>query len=151
MQSVIAKNQSQSRSAPVMEDVADKVRRHPTWSVGDVAHQGDIIIVAIQAVPVGATKRKSRQLAEGDTRGSKHVLAGGKIFDADPAILAKAVADATQGRVIVQPQYIGPVIAGACVIEHPEHQHQAFPEHKASVICYQRNVDAEGREQRAAD
>ena len=131
------------QSAPLAPHV------HPAWGPGDTAHQGDLIFVALPKLPGSIQPRKERQLAEGDTKGSRHVLRGGKIFDASKKELRQMIREIAD--MDVEEKYIGPVFAGACTVEHPQHAHQEFPAHKATVVVFQRNLDAEEREQRVRD
>lgn len=142
--------ETMNNTVPSLETTtASKPRRHETWSVGDKAHQGDLIFVALKKLPKSAKSRSDRQMAEGSTKGSRHILEGGKCFDCDAQELAKALkADA---KMIVDPKYIGPVFTGECVLTHPQHQHQAFPNHACTVVVYQRNLDADEREARVLD
>ena len=141
-----------SISAHPLETQAQPIRRHITWSRGDAAHQGDLIFICLGAVmPSSCRKRMHRQLAEADTRGSKHMAVGGEVFDADPDQIVSLIGEATAGKVSPGAEYIGPVICGPCTIEHPEHQHQAFPEGCVTAVVFQRNQTAEEQEQRARD
>lgn len=138
--------------APTMEQQRPHAKRvHDAWSPGDVAHQGDLIIVALGALPKSAKPRTNRQLAEGDSRGSRHELVGGECYDADPKELAGLIASATGGKVKVDPKYVGACFSGAAVIDHPQHAAQEFPDQPCSVVVFQRNLDAEEREQRQQD
>lgn len=136
---------------PAIETRPQRVRRHETWSPGDCAHQGDLIFVCIHALPPGMNSRENRQLADGDTRGSRHVVEGGNVYDGDAAVLARAVRKATGDRVSPSADYIGPVFTGPCVVTHPTHQHQAFPAGTVTVTVYQRNFTIDQREMRADD
>lgn len=137
--------------APLAETRGPIIRRHETWSAGDHAHQGDIIFVCIAGLPKSAKLRADRQLAQGTTIGSRHVLDGGECFDADPARVADAIYAATNGHIVVDPRYIGPVFTGPATVTHPQHQDQAFPDVTVTACVYQRNMDAEEREVRARD
>ena len=135
---------------PALEQRQPKApHRHPAWMPGDVSHQGDLILVALTVLPKSAVLRHNRQLAEGATKGSRHVLIGGTVYDADKVEARKMLkADA---KLDVDERYIGPVFSGAAIVTHPEHAHQVFPEQVCTVVVYQRNLDAEEREQRARD
>ncbi len=139
------------KNVPEMELYGPVVRVHETWSPGDSAHQGDVIFVCLPKLPGSVKARGNRQLAEGDTRGSKHVLCGGDLYDTDHYELSRMIRDATKGRVNVPAQYIGPVFAGEATVTHPQHQHQAFPADTVTACYYQRNLDADEREIRARD
>lgn len=141
---------SSPTNAPAAEQNKLACREHGTWSPGDTAHQGDLILVCLPGLPKSAKARTNRQMAEGETRGSKHVVAGGEVFDADANEVVNMIAKATGGAVKVEPRYAGPVFTGPAVLEHPEHQHQSFPE-SVTCVVYQRSLDAEEREARSQD
>lgn len=141
-------------SEPQERIVNDAPKMHATFEPGDVAHQGDIIIVCIGTLPESAKKRKNRQLAEGNTQGSRHILERGTVYDADAGEVAALIRKHTGCE--VDPQYIGPVFVGhakptANDLTHPEHGHQGFPAKAVCAVVYQRNLDAEEREQRTRD
>lgn len=123
--------------------------------IGQGCHQGDLIVVRLGAMPTSAKPRNSRQLAEGDTQGSRHILAKGQVFDADPAEVAALIKKAN--GVVVNPAYIGPVFCtnqnGEANLEHPEHgDHLYRGENMCFGTIYQRNWDAEeAAERRARD
>lgn len=126
----------------------DEPRRFDAWAPGDVAAQGDLNLVCISALPKSAKTRSNRQMAEGATQGSRHIVEGGECFDADPAEVAGLIKEAT-GKDI-DPRYIGPVFSGPCTLTHPEHGNHDYPACTNAVV-YQRVLDAEEREQRAQD
>lgn len=115
--------------------------------------QGDLYIIRIASLPASAKPRQDRQLAEGNTRGSRHVLSVGECFDAVP----QEVADLLNKHVMnanVQDRYIGPVFRtreGVATIEHPEHGDHRYEGDMTCVVVYQRALDAEEREARVAD
>lgn len=123
------------------------------FPVGTTAHQGDLIFVRIASMPTSAKKRNQRQLAEGNTQGSRHILGVGNAFDcnADEVVaLIKSVCRKAE----VTARYIGPVFTGDCDkadVTHPEHGHHYFRGSMIIATVYQRNVDAEEREQQVRD
>lgn len=130
----------------------DALKIHETFEPGDTSAQGDINVVCIRRLPNSAKARKNRQLAEGDTQGSRHVLRDGAVYDADREELAALIKQATGCE--VPAQYIGPVFTGEggpSYLAHPEHGDQQFPAESVCVTTYQRNLDQEEREQRVAD
>lgn len=142
------------RDEPCERICNDDAKLHQAFEVGDVAHQGDIIIVRIGSLPKTAKPRKSRQLAEGDTQGSRHVLKRGKVFDADPQEVMELILKATKKT--VETRYIGPVFVSPDDptendLDHPEHGNQGFPAKSVCAVVFQRNLDAEEREARVAD
>lgn len=142
---------SNAGSAPAIEQGSLPVRNHQTWMPGDAAHQGDLILICLAALPMSAKVRRNRQMAEGETMGSRHVVAGGEVYDADPKEVAAAISEATKGCVAPTEMYIGPVFSGPCVLEHPQHQHQSFPGETVTACIFQRNQTAEDQEARARD
>ena len=137
-------------AAPSIETGSAKVPHvHSTWEKGDSCHQGDLILVCVGSLPKSAKKRENRQLAEGDTRGSKHHLIGGTVYAAAAAECASLVKAATGAA--VEPMYTGLCFAGKSELLHPEHQHQHFPDHACTIVVHQRNLDSEERAVRAMD
>ena len=122
------------------------------FPVGSVAHQGDVILVRLAGLPDGAESRNNRQMAIGETRGSRHMLAIGAAFDCPLRNVSQAIGRLTGSS--VGEQYIGPVfqtVAGLASLLHPEHGHHHY-EGKMTIACvYQRNLDAEEREHRVLD
>ncbi len=147
--------QKKSVEMPAVERIVnDAPKLLSTFAVGDVAHQGDLIIVAIDQLPASAKPRKNRQLADGDTQGSRHVLEHGEVFDADPWEVRKIIHRLTGCD--VEEQYIGPVFISPAEptendLVHPEHGNQGYPAGTVCAVVFQRNLDAEEREQRARD
>jgi hypothetical protein len=121
---------------------------------GMVSHQGDLIVVAIAMLPASAKPRKNRQLADGSTQGSRHILERGDIFDANPSDICELIFRATKVR--VDPRCVGPVFVAPKSptehdLTHPEHGHQGFPTGSVCAVVYQRSLDAEEREARVRD
>lgn len=134
--------------------INDAPKLHSTFEVGDVAHQGDVMFVAIAELPKSAKVRVNRQLADGNTQGSRHVLERGDVYDCVVAETAKAIKDAT-GCTVTE-DCIGPVIVSPAAptendVSHPEHGNQGFPAGTICAIVYQRNQDALERAQRTRD
>jgi hypothetical protein len=125
-----------------------------SFKTGDVSHQGDIIIVCIGKLPANAVPRQNRQLVDGSTQGSRHVLERGDVYDCDPQIVAQLIEKAA--GVTVPSGYIGPVFVSPADptpydLTHPEHGHQGFEAGSVCAVVYQRNLDAEQREVRSRD
>ena len=134
--------------------INDESKFHEAFGTGDAVHQGDIMVIGIGAIPSGARNRKSRQLADGSTQGSRHVMTRGKVFDCDPVAVSQAIKDATGIR--VDARYCGPVFVSpenptADDLDHPEHGNHGFPARQVCAVVFQRNLDAEQREQRVRD
>jgi hypothetical protein len=141
-------------ASPAERICNDESKLLASFEVGDVSHQGDIIIVRIASLPRSARPRSNRQLAEGTTQGSRHVLTRGDVYDANVREVASLLKDAT--RVDVETRYVGPVFVSpadptADDLTHPEHGNQGFPAGAVCAVVFQRNLDAEQREARVAD
>lgn len=114
----------------------DSVRRFPeAASVGDTFRQGDIYITLISSLPTDVEFSNNRQLAEGDTQGSRHII------DGDCNIYRKKSPTMLEGPYLQVKE---------AIITHPEHGHVSLPIGCYS-ITYQKNLDAEEREMRAMD
>ena len=123
------------------------------FPVGTVAHQGDLILVRIDSLPPSAKPRKNRQLADGSTQGSRHILDRGDVFDCDFGEVVAAIARVCKG-VTVDRKYIGPVFqAKDCVADltHPEHGNHSYCGDMTIAVVYQRNLDQDEREARVVD
>lgn len=134
--------------------VNDAPKLHVSFEPGDVSLQGDLIIVAIHSLPASAKARANRQLAEGTTQGSRHILERGDVYDCAASEVVKAIAKAT--GVTVNDQYVGPVFISPADptendLSHPEHGDQGFPAGTVCAVVFQRSLDAEEREQRVVD
>ncbi len=141
---------TKTRKAVSRQTQGDAPVSHPAWATGDTTPQGDLIFVALPGMPKSAKARKNRQLAEGETKGSRHIAEGGVIHDADKAELRKMIQKAT-GADIAE-TYIGPIFTGNVTVTHPEHVHQSFPAIEGcTAVVYQRNLTAEEVEVRQQD
>ena len=125
-----------------------------SFELGDVSHQGDIILVRISGLPKSAKPRENRQLAEGDTQGSRHVMTRGKVYSADPTEIARLIKSAT--NVDVDGKYVGPVFVSPedpteNDLTHPEHGHQGFSAGAVCAVVFQRNLDQDEMEARVRD
>lgn len=142
--------------------VNDAPKLHEVFDIGQASHQGDLIFVRIDKLPASAKPRTNRQLAEGDTQGSRHVVEHGDIFDCDRREVSLMIEKATAKYchrpvgVYISEQYIGPVFVSpdaptADDVTHPEHGNQGFPAGSICATVFQRNLDAEEREAVARD
>lgn len=119
----------------------------------DVLRQGDIYILKLPTIPAKATPRTNRQLADGNTQGSRHVLKGKvELYDAEPGDVLAMVRE-EYPEVDLRDYQIGPVFrtAGGSVVEHPEHGNRELSEPGCYGVVFQRSLDADGREERARD
>jgi hypothetical protein len=108
---------------------------------GDVIRQGDVYLVALDSKPKKAGAFAGRQLAPGDTQGSRHVAEGDcEIYqpeETDAIRILNRLIPETRGET----QFLGPVIVakGAVEITHPEHGNRTLPgEGQAYLVTYQR-------------
>lgn len=142
--------------APAAESIVNNAPRTFTdadFPVGTAAYQGDLIIVRIAALPPSAKPRANRQLADGDTQGSRHVVDRGEVFDADPVKVAKAIKAACP-KSNVDARYVGPVfrtVGEKADLVHPEHGYHLYRGEMVLAAYFQRNLDAEEREQKTRD
>lgn len=135
------------------EDIKNDAPAGVALAVGDVLRQGDLYVVRVHELPARKTKRKNRQLADGDTQGSRHVLRGKcGLFDVRAgdvdALLKKA-----DRRFDVRDYQVGPAFetTEAITIEHPEHGHRTLTEPGCYISIFQRSLTADEREERARD
>ena len=134
--------------------VNDEAKLHATFEPGDVAHQGDLMIVAIGTLPASARPRANRQLTEGNTQGSRHILERGDVYDADKDEVASLLKKATGCDVpleLIGPVFVSSEAPTADDLSHPEHGSQGFPIGTICAVVYQRNLDAEQRAVRSQD
>jgi hypothetical protein len=105
---------------------AAKTERIGSPSLGDVVRQGDIYLVCIESLPVGQ-ETKNRQLAPGNTQGSRHIVAGDAAF-----VEVESFGD-------VPAVLVGPAFAcnGDCTVMHPEHGDKVLPAGTTFQVIYQ--------------
>jgi hypothetical protein len=151
------KTQRKKQMAVASESIVNNEPRTFTdadFPVGTTAHQGDLILVRIESLPSSAKKRANRQLADGNTQGSRHILAPGcKVFDCDGNEIVASIAAVCRG-VTLDAKYVGPVfqtVKGKADLDHPEHGNHLYRGDMTIACVYQRNLDAENREQRVVD
>lgn len=145
------------KNKPVPSDKPVKLSTK-NWPVGSVAAQGDVLLVRIE--PPKLLNRKSiqrtdRQIVPGNTRGSRHIVKGGKLYNVRPGILARLVETVTTGKTYsVDSEFIGPLIVTDknTVLEHPEHGDHVYLEAGTYIVpVIYRNLDAESRSRRVVD
>ena len=133
--------------------INDAPRTFVDFPVGTVAHQGDVMFVRIASLPAGKP-RKNRQLADGTTQGSRHILEGGEVFDCEPGEVARLIGQACKG-LNVDARYIGPVFRTKDTeadVVHPEHGDHCYRgQDWVIATVFQRSLDAEEREARVQD
>lgn len=133
MQNVIEESLVKLRESVEGLDAA-KTERIGSPSLGDVVRQGDIYLVAIKSLPSGK-KTENRQLAPGNTQGSRHCLEG-KVEIIEKGSLDK-----------VPEQLCGPAFkcVGDVTVSHPEHGHKVLPKGTVWQVTYQRAFSEEIR------
>ena len=91
-----------------------EVRVIKSMKVGEVVRQGDIYIERVSALEGKGKAVKSRQLAPGTTKGSRHIV------DESPSVTLWESKPSLEGKAAFQ---IGPAIEakGDFSITHPEH------------------------------
>jgi len=145
----------QTKETPSREAIINNApKRFSDFPVGSVSHQGDVIFVAIPTLPASAKPRTNRQVADGSTQGSRHVVERGDVYDGLPAEIVLLIRQATGCD--VDARYVGPVFVAPSDptehdVTHPEHGHQGFPAGTVVACAFQRNLDAEQRERRTRD
>lgn len=121
------------------------------FEVGDVSHQGDLILVRIARLPKSAKPRQSRQLATGSTIGSRHILERGDVYECNPQEVVDLIASASGCR--IEAEYTGlafvsPEDPTENDVTHPQHGNQGFPAGAVIAVVYQRSWDQEQRKAR---
>lgn len=128
-----------------------------TMSPGDTQRQGDVYIVCLGPKNSGVlaqlgnlTPIAERQLAPGETQGSRHILEGDvRLFRAtEPGKVAAVINGLVKGAA-VQEALIGPVFETGAKTEltHPEHGNFKYPEGEICATVYQRAHADEVRRQ----
>ena len=148
-----SKSKKQTVQPETLVNDAPRTFTEADFPIGTAAHQGDLILVRIADFPSTAKPREDRQLALGNTQGSRHMLQTGTPYDCPAASVSNAITAVCPG-VAVQAAYIGPVFAtksGAADLLHPEHGDHHYRGDMVIAVVYQRNLDAEEREQRVQD
>jgi hypothetical protein len=123
--------------------VASETETVGSPSLGDVIRQGDLYLECISALPTGKSL-SVRQLAPGNTQGSRHVLEG------DCEVVEVKQHTTASGHE-VHSALIGPafICKGACEVTHPEHGNKVLPENTIWQVVYQQAFADEVR--RVAD
>lgn len=109
------------------ENAVQEIRVIESIEIGKVVRQGDIYIHAVKADHKHGNAAKSRQLALGNSQGSRHVAAGNKfsVLVYDGTTLPEWCDRRT---------FLGPLVKAKkpFTITHPEHAHVRLP-----AGCYQ--------------
>lgn len=139
------------RVASAAEQIRNDERRVvEVMSPGDNVRQGDIYITFLDREPRVIGPHESRQLAEGNTQGSRHTVEGDcEVLQVDGAealeILHRLVPDSRNFE-----QFVGPMIRApkGCEVPHPEHAHYSLPPGSHLVTIQRAHADVV---RRAAD
>lgn len=151
MNAVLNKNASISVSESIINDETRTIDS-TQLGIGECYAQGDLYFIRISKLPKEAEIRSNRQLAEGETQGSRHICTKGNVYTIPADVLIKQIK--SDAKVDVGENYIGPVIQtvdGEAYIEHPEHGDHCYKGDITLVTVYQRSLDAEEREARVRD
>jgi hypothetical protein len=97
-------------------------------SIGDVVRQGDLYLVNIESLPAGK-KLEDRQLAEGNTQGSRHIVQG------DVTLVSPDTAHPGIDRVLCGPAFY---CNEAAEVTHPEHGNKILPKDTTWRVTFQR-------------
>jgi hypothetical protein len=97
-------------------------------SIGDVVRQGDLYLVNIEKLPEGK-KLEDRQLAEGNTQGSRHIVQG------DVTLVSPNTAHPGIDRVLCGPAFH---CNEAAEVTHPEHGNKILPKDTTWRVTFQR-------------
>lgn len=109
---------------------------------GDVVRQGDLYLVALDEAPDRQADYDGRQLAPGDTQGSRHLVEGDcavyTAVEAHATAILNRLVPATKGQQL----FLGPVVqaapGAAPVFTHPEHGDRTLPAGGCFLVVYQR-------------
>ena len=112
------------------DESTDEERFTRTMSVGQIAHQGDIYVQCVEDDHPRREKIHDRQLAPGNTKGSRHVVRDGEGVD----LYANETGHALHGPIIIAPK--------RWHIDHPEHATWSLPSGTYRV-GYQRDFERE--------
>lgn len=133
-----------AKSAEKMD--AAKPAKIEAPSPGDVVRQGDLYLVCLESLPAGT--KTQRQLAPGNTQGSRHVAEGECVVysPAEPQAVTRLIAALCRGAEI-PPQLVGPLVEchGETTISHPEHGHRILPAGSTWGVVFQRAFAEEVR------
>lgn len=147
MTTAIKQNKIQSHE--IVND-APRTFTDADFPVGSVAHQGDVILVRIESLPESRRDRANRQLADGNTQGSRHVLVEGFVYDCDRGEVADRIQDVCPKAELIADDFIGPVFLGG-ELTHPEHGNHHYADDMVIATVYQRTVDVLDRIERVQD
>ena len=106
----------------LVEEGAEKnigeVRHIEALEIGQGVRQGDIYIHCVKDSHAHGKELQSRQLAMGETQGSRHILEG------DALVMAGTTAPEWAPKAL-----LGPLVKllKRCIVTHPEHAHVNLP------------------------
>lgn len=112
--------------------------------IGDAYPQGDVIFARVDKAPKKAKPYAGRQLAPGDTQGSRHVAEGDvELYTPNEDAALKTLHRLFPKTRSHEVQFLGPIVqaSGDWTATHPEHGDRTFPPGVYQVI-YQRSYAA---------
>lgn len=100
---------------------SQEVRQIKSIAVGKAVRQGDVYCIAVDASHPKGEVTANRQLAIGNTQGSRHIVSENPSVKIFIGVKAPEWCDAQT--------FLGPVIVATerFVVEHPEHAHVSLP------------------------
>lgn len=126
-----------------LPEVVEKITSHPSEpevrvlrrvEIGaTVIHQGDVYLHPVaDDHPRGKAMPGERQVAVGNTIGSRHLAEGENVKLFEGKKLPPGFSTPEWAKELTQEQingiFLGPVVTGATRLSHPEHAHHCFPE-----------------------
>ena len=103
-----------------------KTERIGSPSLGDVVRQGDVYLVCIDRLPEGK-ETKDRQLAPGNTQGSRHIMEG-------DVTMVTGVRFKDFNSALVGPAF---KCNSDATVTHPEHGNKVLPQDTVWQVVYQ--------------
>jgi hypothetical protein len=100
-------------------------RKVATWPIGKVERQGDVYLIRL-AKQEFKTPAKTQQLAPGESKGSRHIVVGGKTFLGWPVPETLFLEESKKlgvSRERLCKELVGPAVVAAkrWKLKHPEH------------------------------
>ena len=119
----ITPTQAHERIVAAAAKPLTEVRRVPSLAIGEHIRQCDVYLQRIKSCHPKWLETKERQLAPGNSAGSRHVITGPSVQVYAPP------AGQTVDRRGNHPRLLGPQINApeGCTLTHPEHAHFELP------------------------
>lgn len=119
-------------------------------SPGDVVHQGDLTLVSIKKLPKSAKEIQEKQLATGNTKGSRHILENGKVYKANSNEICDLIKEVCPKSKVVG-KYTDIVFLTPSILTHPEHGDHVYETEGCIAVVHQRIWDQEEKERKVLD